>query len=298
MEKLKMMIALMMCLFVGISYGQWTYKTIDNGFDEPFKKAYTVINNGGFLGMETSEELKTTIEYPDSIVEKRDSIAEKIISITNTLSIGSTMWSDAWVKSDIIAYLSPTSFLSKDSDSSKNINSDFVVSIEEIRPWYKIITTSGTYYIGDKDYFNSGFPSKTTIQSMGALWSKSNILLIRELRDLVEELRNTNNYAIEKTKTVKSPLLYLYGTYFCDDVTTIDLTFTVNGESRKYNFKVYKSDDSKCYYFSKSIWDENFINDFKSASRVKLRVNQSHCTTDYYEFSFSGSSNAINFITI
>jgi hypothetical protein len=292
-----------MCLFVEVSYGQWTYKTIDNGFDEPFKKAYTVINNGGFLGMETSEELKTTIEYPDSIVEKRDTIAGKIISITNTLSInalsiGSEVGYIPCVKSDITAYLSPTSFLSKDSDSSKNINSDFVVSIEEIRPWYKIITTSGTYYIGDKDYFNSGFPSKTTVQSMGALWSKSNILLIKELKDLVEELRNTNKYATEKTKIVKSPLLYLYGTYFCDDVTIIDLTFTVNGESRKYNFKVYKSDDSKCYYFSKSIWDENFLNDFKSASKAKLRVNQSHCTTDYYEFSFSGSSNAINFITI
>jgi len=74
MKTIKLMITLMMCLFMVVSYGQWTYKTIDNGFDEPFKKAYTAINNGGFLGMETSEELKTTIEYPDSIVGKRDSI--------------------------------------------------------------------------------------------------------------------------------------------------------------------------------------------------------------------------------
>jgi hypothetical protein len=37
---------------VGFANAQWTFKKVDNGFDEPYKVAYTNTNNLGFLKME------------------------------------------------------------------------------------------------------------------------------------------------------------------------------------------------------------------------------------------------------
>jgi len=207
------------------------------------------------------------------------------------------------IQSDIVAYLSLTAYLSKDTDSSRNIKSDFVISIRTVsldvtlqkQSTYEIVTTSGTYYIGDKEYYNESFPGSLMIKEMGTLWSKSNILLIKELKDLVEELINTNNYATEKL--VKYPLLYLYGTYFCDDVISCDIVFTVDGIDKKYTIKGIKSSDNKILFFDDDLFsDKNFKNDFIASTKVKIRVNESHCGTEYYTFTMSGSTAAYNFI--
>jgi hypothetical protein len=38
-------------------------------------------------------------------------------------------------------------------------------------------------------------------------------------------------------------------------------------------------------------------NAFLKASSVKLRFNESHCQSDYYEFKMSGSTAALNFVS-
>lgn len=38
-----------------ISLSQWTYERVDNGFDEPYRIAYTKTNNGSFLKLENVE---------------------------------------------------------------------------------------------------------------------------------------------------------------------------------------------------------------------------------------------------
>ena len=38
-----------------ISLSQWTYERVDNGFDEPYRIAYTKTNNGSFLKLENFE---------------------------------------------------------------------------------------------------------------------------------------------------------------------------------------------------------------------------------------------------
>ena len=38
-----------------ISFSQWTYERVDNGFDEPYRIAYTKTNNGSFLKLENVE---------------------------------------------------------------------------------------------------------------------------------------------------------------------------------------------------------------------------------------------------
>ena len=100
----------------------------------------------------------------------------------------------------------------------------------------------------------------------------------------------------EDTIQITRPFLALSGSYFCDDYTNIDFVFIVNGVNKKYELMGIKSSDSKLYFFNESIWTDEFIKDFKSASKCSIRVNQDYCQADYYQFNFSGSTNAYNFI--
>jgi len=284
-------------LFVAFStFSQWTYKTITNGFDDPFKKAFTATNNNGWLAMEAGES-QTVIEYPDSIMKK-------ILSITDSLSISEKISSLPYVKSDLTAYQSKTSYINKISDSSKNINGDFVISITAYKdpnyyslsyemmkkqPTYIVVTTSGTYYIGDTEYYTTGFPRSYETTYMGSGWSVSNLNMIVELKNYMK------NSAIEKT--VKYPLLYLHGAYFCDDVVSCDIVFTVGGVDKKYVVEGMKSSDNKILFFDDNLFsDKDFKSDFLAASKVKIRANESYCDTDYYTFVMSGSTAAYNFL--
>lgn len=76
MKKLKMiMITLILCFISVVSFGQWTYKTINSEFDGSFKKAYTQTNNNGFLMMEVGEPLILGEKIGDTI--KRPFLALK-----------------------------------------------------------------------------------------------------------------------------------------------------------------------------------------------------------------------------
>ena len=50
MKKLILSLASMMVLSIG--HSQWTYKTINNSFDDPYRIAYTAENNGAILKLE------------------------------------------------------------------------------------------------------------------------------------------------------------------------------------------------------------------------------------------------------
>jgi hypothetical protein len=110
------------------------------------------------------------------------------------------------------------------------------------------------------------------------------------------ETNNRGFLAMEQGISSDMPLLYLCGSYFCDDSANIDLVFTVSGESKRYNLRASKSRDSKYYFFSDDIWTDEFINDFKTASKCLIRVNQEYCQADYYSFNMSGSTSALNFL--
>ena len=93
-----------------------------------------------------------------------------------------------------------------------------------------------------------------------------------------------------------SPFLSLWGSCFCD-ASYIDFVLVVNGVNKKYKLIGIRSRDGRAYYFNTSIWTDEFIKDFKSASKCSIRVNQDYCTDDYYQFDFSGSAAAYDFIT-
>ena len=96
--------------------------------------------------------------------------------------------------------------------------------------------------------------------------------------------------------TIKSniPFLSLWGSSFCD-ASYIDFVLVVNGENKKYKL-TGRAFDNSVYYFDESMWTDEFIKDFKSASKCFIRVQYQWC--DYhYQFDFSGSAAAYDFIT-
>ena len=99
------------------------------------------------------------------------------------------------------------------------------------------------------------------------------------------------------TIKINRPFLALRGSYFCDDYAVIDFVLVVNGVNKKYELLGTKSNDSGMYYFDETIWSDEFIKDFKRASKCSIRVNQDYCEDDYYYFVFSGSTASYNFIT-
>ena len=99
------------------------------------------------------------------------------------------------------------------------------------------------------------------------------------------------------TTKINIPFLSLWGSYFCDDYIYIDFVLVVNGVNKKYKLIGIRSRDGRMYWFDESIWTDEFIKDFKSASKCSIRVNQDYCTDDYFQFDFSGSAAAYNFIT-
>jgi hypothetical protein len=117
---------------------------------------------------------------------------------------------------------------------------------------------------------------------------------------------NTDNYGFlmmevgepnyDGDTLIQRPFLALGGSYFCDDTAYIDFVFIVDGVNKKYEIIGSKSSDSTMYYFNESIWTNEFIADFKNASKCFVRVNQDYCKKDYYQFVFSGSSASYNFI--
>lgn len=111
----------------------------------------------------------------------------------------------------------------------------------------------------------------------------------------------SSNKGILKLESDDSAVaLYVVGAYFCDESLTIDLGLMVNGVSKKYSFQAFKSSNSKVLFFMDNILDAEhaeFLKDFKACSSLLLRVNESHCTSEYYKFNMSGSTAALTFMS-
>lgn len=107
-----------------------------------------------------------------------------------------------------------------------------------------------------------------------------------------------NNGAILKLENVDGEIaLYLQGGYFCDENLTVDVSLMVNGEWKKYSTVGTKSDDSKAVFLIDDLSSSELIINFLNATSIKLRVNETYCETEYYQFNMSGSTSAYKFIT-
>jgi hypothetical protein len=107
-----------------------------------------------------------------------------------------------------------------------------------------------------------------------------------------------NNGAFLKLEKVDTFVIwYIQGGYYCDDKPDIDVVFVVKGVNKKYNLKGTKNEKNNVVFFPWNLdIDENLNADFKGASSVKIRINESYCTSEVYEFNMSNSKAAYDFM--
>jgi len=106
-----------------------------------------------------------------------------------------------------------------------------------------------------------------------------------------------NNNAILKLENADGDIIfYLQGGYFCDENPNVDLVFIVNGEGKKYSMNCTKSNDNSCLFFTEDLATSNAFEDFKACTSVKVRVNESYCDNEVYNFNMSKSTTAYNYI--
>lgn len=106
-----------------------------------------------------------------------------------------------------------------------------------------------------------------------------------------------NNGAILKLENVNGSIyFYLSGGYYCEEKLIVDISFMVNGTFKKYVEVASVSESNDIVWINNDLMNSEMINDFKSCSLVKLRVNDAVCDSETYSFSMSGSTSAITFI--
>jgi len=90
---------------------------------------------------------------------------------------------------------------------------------------------------------------------------------------------------------------YMDGVYVCEKVVDIDISFLVNGAYQKYNLvDCYVTEDHETVFFVDDLRTSNMLSSFKSASLVKVRVNDRTCGEATYEFKMTGSTSAFDFV--
>lgn len=113
--------------------------------------------------------------------------------------------------------------------------------------------------------------------------------------------KSQDKTAILKLEKVDSTVaFYLSGGYHCDESTTVDIGLTVGTEIKRYSFDVWVSSDKKTVFILDNIKAEEnaeFLKDFQKSTKLSIRINESHCSDDYYSFLMTGSTNALNFIS-
>jgi len=107
-----------------------------------------------------------------------------------------------------------------------------------------------------------------------------------------------DNYVYLKLQLVRDEVVfYISGGYYCDEKPSVDIVFVVDGVNKKYNFKAIKSQNNKSLYFTFNLLAESSVEDFKNAQTVKIRVNESYCTSEQYVFDMGHSKSALEFIS-
>jgi hypothetical protein len=101
-----------------------------------------------------------------------------------------------------------------------------------------------------------------------------------------------------KLENYKGIAFYMGGIYVCDESVIVDISFMVNGEYQKYYLTGNVSENRKTLFMVDDLnSDPKFLADFKAASSIRIRVNDTTCDTEIYEFKMTGSTAAFNRVT-
>jgi hypothetical protein len=104
--------------------------------------------------------------------------------------------------------------------------------------------------------------------------------------------------AFLKLENYKGIAFYMGGVYVCDESVGVDISFLVNEEYQKYYITGNVSDNRKTLFMVNDLnSDPKFLADFKAATSIRIRVNDTTCDTEIYEFKMTGSTAAFNTVT-
>ena len=103
----------------------------------------------------------------------------------------------------------------------------------------------------------------------------------------VLKLENESNYVV----------FYIQGDYYCEEYPIVDLVFVVNGENYKYSIDGIKSKKGNVIFLSGDLASDIFFEAFKKCSSLKVRVNETNCSSETYNFNMSKSTSAFNFMS-
>lgn len=255
------------------AFGQWTIKKVDNGFDEPYKIAFSAANNGAILKLESLETEKTI--YPQLI---QDTILT-VSKLNYQVLVYDSITSNYNLSKGYFSLFSDEYFVIYEVLSNSTSNEKF----------YRVYTDNKFGIIRANDLVLN----PTEIQ--GKILNhpmESNIAKSRA-KDLLEVNKNQQPYE----KKVQEIAFYLSGGYHCDDEIPVDISFLIGNEYKKYNVQGTKSENSTVVFLVDDLMTDPMKADFLKASLVKLRFNESHCQSDYYEFKMTGSKAALDFIS-
>lgn len=104
------------------------------------------------------------------------------------------------------------------------------------------------------------------------------------------------NGAILKLENVGTVAFYLQGSYTCEEYPLVEVVCVVGGENRKYSFSGITSEDKKAVFITDDLEGSGMLNDFKNATILKVRINETYCDTSTFSFSMGKSSSAYTFI--
>jgi hypothetical protein len=102
---------------------------------------------------------------------------------------------------------------------------------------------------------------------------------------------------IMKLEDVEGKIVfYLANGYFCDEEIRVDISFLVAGSYKKYSVLADVSNNKKNLFLTWDLVNSDLEKDFRDAGNVRVRVNESHCSSDIYQFNMFNSNQALNFM--
>jgi hypothetical protein len=277
MHKLTFIPVLLSAFLPLVAFGQWTFKNVDNGFDEPYKIAYTAKNNNAILKLEPVEvEVALPKIYPQQ---------------------------------SGMHYFETTYEHSITSGESIDLSSGFLRNQGRVFSGEKLVIvgqtsleTNGTtkmyYLLFDRykkvycEHEQIKFTIPTIIQSFD-LQNQKEIDSLTEVAKIFVEQCTSVPQLYEKQIQIS---FYLSGGYHCDDEIPVDISFLIGTQFQKFSVKGMKSKDSGTVFLLDDLSTSDMKESFLKSSMVKLRFNESTCENDYYEFKMTGSKAALEFI--
>jgi len=259
------------------AFGQWTFQKVDNGFDEPYKIAYTAQNNNAILKL---EPVDFQVELP-KIYPKQAGMHYFETDYRQSITGGETIDLTTGALRNVGRVFSGEKLVIAGQTTivTNGLSKKYYMMFDR---WKKVFC--------EQDQIKLTIPD--SIQTFDLQNQKEIDSLIEIAKTYSEQCATVSQ--LYETQTRIS--FYLSGGYHCDDEIPVDISFMVAGQFVKFSVKASKSKDSKTVFLVSNLLSSEMMDAFLKASSVKLRMNESYCEDEYYEFKMTACKAALDFL--